>query len=152
MKKYSRIISVIISIHIMFNMSIFTIHANNMASQSAVEEVRLLGVEIPSEIQSLNNLESILEHLLNMAKEGMHPTYNYHLMEVLYNDIYDAMNLTQNYTKQIFSSSSEYFLIDSSWDTVWNNTFDSYNCYAYALDRPQDNLTYPGFYSKRPFQ
>ena len=151
MKYYTKIFLATILIILSLSMSVSIVNAKNDIALSATEEVELLGIDIPIEILSLNNSETILNQLLQMAKEGARPVYNYQLMQLLYNDIYNAINNTYSNIGTHVYSTQVYTLVDSTLATTWNNSFLSYNCYAYAIDRPADGFINPGYKSGRPF-
>lgn len=145
-----------LSLILLLSMSVSKVGAKNDIALSAVEEVQILGIDIPAEVLSLSNCEMILDDLLRMAKEGAQPVYNYQIMQFLYNDIYNAINANSNKTELQESDTALYTLLNSTrygtlGNPAWNPSYANYNCYAYAINMPGLGFINPGSISGRSF-
>jgi hypothetical protein len=150
------ILATTFSMILLLSMAVSQVNAKNDIALSAVEEVRILGVDIPEEVLSLDNCEMILDDLLRMAKEGTQPVYNYQVMQILFNDIFNAINRNSSLTENHENLFALYTLVNSSrygvlGDPSWNLSYLEYNCYAYALSMPGLGSINPGEISGRTF-
>ncbi len=125
---------------LMIIISIFTAPVKAYIENSIpiIDEIQLLGVDIPNEIKYSKNRDAILEELNEHAKRGEPGFYNYLPTQQLYNELLTAYSYKTNDIQL-----AAYTLVNSTVYGSWSNTFLNYNCYSYGLSNTTQWLT-PG--------
>lgn len=113
---------------------------------SCVKQVENLGIVIPNRIKKSGQAEKICKNMLESAKNNITKTYNNPELARLFNDINKKVNIKNKLNTYSLLS---YTLQDSTPRSGWDDSYNNYRCYGYAIDHFSEIM--PGDISGREY-